>query len=534
MTPLEDKATQLSRDEIVALLASQQELADRNAALTNRNAELQRQLEWFKRQLFGSKSERRLALDPDGRQLFLGEQLAQGLPSETPTETVRGYARRRSQGDQDESSDEPAPRFDPSVPVEEIHIPNPEIENLPPESYDIVGEKVTLRLAQRPGSYVVLRYVRPVAKLKATGTFSCPPAPPAVLEKSIADVSLLAGIVNDKFLYHLPLYRQHQRMLASGIHLDRSTLTHWVHRVGALLEPIYEAQWASVLSSAVLVMDETPIKAGRVKGFGRHPGRMKTCFFWPVYGDQDETLFPVSKTRAHGVVRELLGPFAGVLLSDGYEAYNRYAAQNAQVVQAQCWAHVRRHILESESAELELSRQALDLISALYAQEAAIREQGLEDGAKLEFRAMHCKPVVDTFFNWLREVSEKHILLPSSPFTKAVSYALEREKALRVFLEDPHVPVDTNHPEREIRPIAMGRRSWLFCWTEVGAKYVGIIQSLLRTCRLQGVDPYTYLVDVLQRIESHPAREVHLLTPRLWKDHFAANPLRSHIDRSHE
>ena len=281
-------------------------------------------------------------------------------------------------------------------------------------------------------------------------------------------------------------------------------------------------------------MDETPIKTGRLKGVGSNPGKMKTCFFWPVYGDQDEVLFPVSKTRAHGVVRELLGPFEGVLLTDGYEAYDRYAAQNAKVVQAQCWSHVRRYFVESENVEPELSRKALDLIGALYAHEAAIREQGLEDGARLEFRAMHCKPVVDNFFAWLRETSEKHILLPSSPLTKAASYALEREKALRVFLEDPHVPVDTNQLEREIRPIAVGRKNWLFCWTEVGAKYVGIIQSLLRTCQLQGVDRYTYLVDVLQRIETHPAKDVHLLTPRLWKQHFAANPLRSHIDRWRE
>lgn len=139
-------------------------------------------------------------------------------------------------------------------------------------------------------------------------------------------------------------------------------------------------------------------------------------------------------------------------------------------------------------------------------------------------------PIVDVFFHWLGEASEKHLLLPTSPFTKAASYALEREKGLRVFLEDPRVPLDTNHLEREVRPIALGRRNYLFCWTEVGAKYVGIIQSLLRTCRLQGVDPYTYLVDVLQRVERHPAREIHLLTPRLWKQHFADHPLRSHID----
>jgi hypothetical protein len=123
------------------------------------------------------------------------------------------------------------------------------------------------------------------------------------------------------------------------------------------------------------------------------------------------------------------------------------------------------------------------------------------------------------------------MLLPSSPFTKAANYALEREKPLRVFLEYPNVPVDTNHLEREIRPIALGRKNWLFCWTELGAHDTGVIQSLLATCRLQGVDPYTYLVDVLQRISSHPARDVAQLTPRLWKEPFADNPMRSDLDR---
>ena len=100
-----------------------------------------------------------------------------------------------------------------------------------------------------------------------------------------------------------------------------------------------------------------------------------------------------------------------------------------------------------------------------------------------------------------------------------------------MFLADPQVPLDTNQLEREIRAIALGRRNWLFCWTEVDAQEVGMIQSLIASCRLQGVDPYVYLVDVLQRIDTHPAFEVHLLTPRLWKQHFAANPLRSDLDR---
>jgi hypothetical protein len=112
-----------------------------------------------------------------------------------------------------------------------------------------------------------------------------------------------------------------------------------------------------------------------------------------------------------------------------------------------------------------------------------------------------------------------------------VRYTLEREAELKVFLSDPDVPIDTNHLEREMRPIALGRKNWLFCWTEVGARHVGIIQSLLASCRLQGVDPYVYLVEVLQRVDTHPALEVQLLTPRLWKQHFADHPLRSDLDR---
>jgi transposase len=123
------------------------------------------------------------------------------------------------------------------------------------------------------------------------------------------------------------------------------------------------------------------------------------------------------------------------------------------------------------------------------------------------------------------------VLLPSNPFTQAARYALDRDAALTVFLEYPDVPLETNHLEREIRAIAWGRRNWLFCWTAIGARHVGIVQSLLASCRLQGVDPYIYLVDVLQRVDTHSAFEVQLLTPRLWKQHFADHPLCSDLDR---
>ena len=512
---LAEHAAALRPDEIVALLEE--------------NADLKRQVEWFKRQLFGRKSERRLR-EPDAQQLALaGLSTAREDPADSPpppTETVKAYQRRTRFAAFAETPEARSLRFDSSVPVEVIELPNPVLADLSAADYEVIGEKITYRLAQQPGAYVILKYVRKVVKLKASQVLVCPPAPSAVWEKSLADVSVLVGLLLDKFRYHLPLYRQHQRLAHAGITLSRATLTQWVHRTAALLEPIYYAVLSSILQSQVLTMDETPIKAGHKK-----KGKLATGYFWPLYGDQDEVAFPFAASRAGAVVREALGNFCGVLLTDGYIVYERFAQRVNRLVHAQCWSHTRRQFVEAEPAEPTLVAQGLDRIGEVYKHEALLRQRRLEAEAKLAYRAEFAKPLVDAFFLWLQQTLTTQPLLPSNPFTKAARYALEREQALRVFLEYPNVPLDTNHLERQIRAIALGRRNWLFCWTEVGARYVGIVQSLIASCQLQGVDPYVYLVDVLQRIDTHPAFEVHLLTPRLWKQHFAQNPLRSDLDR---
>ena len=494
----------MTEDELVSLLES--------------HDELKRQVAWFQRQLFGEKSERRV-LDAGSHQFFLGELPAVTGP--TPTESVAAYRRRSSRT---EVGDETPLRFDETVPVEIIRIPPP--EGVAPATHEKISEKTTDRIAQRPGSYVVLRYVREVWKKRDDEVLVQPPAPPAVLDRSLADVSLLAGLLIDKFQYHLPLYRQHQRMAAAGVHLTRATLTHWVHRTADLLTPIYDAQLASVLTSAVVAMDETPIRAGRDQ-----PGKMKKGYFWPIYGDQDEIVFPFSTSRSFAFVKEILGQFGGTLLTDGYGAYPRYVETVNRLIHALCWSHVRRKFEESVDNEPGHCGEALARIGQLYEQEALLDRKHDPPERRRERRAEHSKPIVDSFFDWLSGAVEKQVLLPTNPFLKAARYALEREAGLRVFLEYPDVPIDTNHLEREIRPIALGRKNWLFCWTEVGARYVGVIHSLIATCRLQGVAPYTYLVDVLQRIETHPANRVCELTPRLWKDLFAARPLRSDLDR---
>jgi transposase len=490
---------------------------------------LEQQLAWFKRQLFGEKSERR-QLEAPPAQMSLGEGL--GAPARDPAakRTVDAHQRRVS-AKRTHDDGEAALFFDARVPVEVIQVPNPAIADLPADAYEIIGEKVTHRLAQRPGSYVVLKYVRPLIKRKDDHTLHCPPAPPAIIEGGRADVSFLAGVLVEKFLYHLPLYRQHQRLTAAGITVSRQWLTQQVLAVALLLAPIVEAQWAAIRRARVKAMDETPIKAGR-KG----KGKLKQGWFWPVWGDTDDggggdLVFLYRPSRAACHVREGLGDDPGegaVLISDGYSAYARYA-EHTGIVHAQCWAHTRRGFERAKDIEPEAVAEALARIGALYAVEQHIRDHGLASEAKRRYRQAHAKPVADAFFDWAEAAARDAALLPSNPLTKALHYALERRAGLSVYLADPDVPIDTNHLERALRPIPMGRRNWLFCWSEVGAEAVATIQSLLVSCRLHDVDPYDYLVDVLQRIDTHPAKDVEQLIPRLWKQHFADHPLRSDL-----
>jgi hypothetical protein len=328
----------------------------------------------------------------------------------------------------------------------------------------------------------------------------------------------------------LPLYRQHQRLLAAGIDVSRPWLTQQVLAVALLLAPIVEAQLAAIRACRVKAMDETPIKAGR-KG----KGKLKTGYFWPLWGNTDEgggdIVFLYRPSRAAIHVREGLGENVGdaaVLVTDGYAAYERYAERTG-ITHAQCWAHTRRTLERAKDIEPAAVAEALARIGELYVCEAAIRAQHLTDEAKRAYRLTHAKPVVDAFFDWGEAQLAHAALLPSNPLTKALHYALERREGLRVYLTDPDVPIDTNHLERALRPIPLGRKNWLFCWSEIGAEAVATIQSLIVTCRLHDIDPYEYLVDVLQRIDRHPAAEVHLLIPRLWKQRFADNPLRSDL-----
>jgi len=512
-----------------ALLADRLEALKADyAALKETASSLKDQLDWFKRQLFGRRSEKRLEFDL-AEQSSLFEALGAGdlAAPEVPVEEI-SYRRRRRK-DRGDAVNESGLRFDDTVPVTTVEVRDPAVESIPASERVVVGEKVTHRLAQRPASYEVLRYVRPLVKRRDTGELLAARAPANVLDRTSADVSLLAGMLVDKFRHHLPLHRQHRRMADAGIAVSRASLTNWTGRAIDLLRPVAAAQTAHVLQSRVLAMDETPVKAGV-----KEPGRMRQGYFWPIYGEDDEIVFPFAPTREHRHVEAFLGEFRGTLSSDGYEAYARYAAKRAGVRHAQCWAHCRRTFEQARDGEPDAVGAALALIGALYANEKAIRARKLRGAAKLAHRRERSVPAAERFFAWCRGQLARPDLLPRSPLAKALNYALEREAGLSVYLSDADVAIDTNHLERALRPIPAGRRNWLFAWTELGAERVGVVQGLLATCTLQGVDPYTYLVDVLQRVGRHPASRAVELTPRVWRTLFADDPLRSDLDRGRD
>jgi transposase len=333
MTAMSDALSPTVTDPLSADTNRLETVQAENQQLREQVAKLEHQLKQLQRMIFGTRSERHVPDTP--HQLSLGEaftadEAQQPEPEKQTITYQRGKAKKVRPEDCVSDS---GLRFDASVPVKTIELPASEIEGLGPDDYEVVDVKVTHRLATRPASYVVLRYERPVIKLRERQALVTTAAPVGVIERSLADVSFLTGLLIDKFQYHMPLYRQHQRLEAAGITLSRATLTHLVHRTCQLLKPIVDAQLDHILLSRVLAMDETPIKAGKSK---KRRGKMQQGYYWPLYGEDDGIVFTYAGSRARYVIEDLLNEaFTGVLLSDGYKAYASYVAKTEGLIHAQ-------------------------------------------------------------------------------------------------------------------------------------------------------------------------------------------------------
>ena len=483
------------------------ELAAQLAALTARIAQLQRDLH-------GSRSERNKA-GGDGADGKEGSEAGDRRPGGKP-------GRKKDRGD---SVNGTGLRFDGNAPVIDITVTPPEIEGLPEDGYEVISERVHCRVAALDWRHVVIRYRHLKVKIRETGALVGAPARESVFKNSCADVSFVAGLLIDKFMWHLPLHRQHRMLAAAGITVSRGSLSQWANRAIALLKPVHDAQWRSVLESAVIQMDETPIRAGRHPG---KPGSMKKGYFWPVLGDRGEVVFPFATSRRHEHAAEFLGEYSGTLVSDGYGAYEAYvAARGGAVTHQGCWIHSRRNFWEQKDNHPEMVDEALKLIGAIYRIEEEIK--GRPTAERLVARRTRSRKAVDRFWDWCGRTLEDPALTPKHPVRKAIAYAVERRATLEVFLGDPDVPPDTNLVENKLRNTKLGQRNWLFSWTEMGAEHVGIMNAMLATCRMQGVDARVWLTDVLLRIDSHPASRVDELTPRRWKELFAHDPMTSDV-----
>ena len=494
-------------DLLCALVLKQDEMIKAlEAKFTAIIAEQAAEIAALKKLVYGQKSEKRKKNDDQ-----------ESVDPTLPNQQNRGKAltKRNASHQTDKGL-----RFSAAAEKMVIEIPVPAGEDV-----DVIRYEIIHRLAQRPAAVIVLEYRIPIVKDRKTNQLLPNWHPNQLFEGSYADVSFIVGMMLDKCLYHLPLYRQHQRLTNSGVDLARSTFTHWFARAADLLKPIAHALRTSILTSTRLQMDETPVKASR-----KVKGKMKTGYFWPILGDQDEIVFEFANTRARSHIEtSLAGEFKGTLLTDGYGSYQVYCASRDNITHAICWVHWRRKFKEIEKSYPGEAEIVLEQIGKLYANEKFILQADLDSNKALEYRITHSKPIVDNLFIWCEKQLQNPKLTPKSKLRAAIQYGTKRETELRVFLEDADIPMDTNNIEREIRPIAVGKKNWMFSWTEAGAEQLGVIYSLIATCRMQGVDPYTYLVDVLLRVGQHPASKVDELIPRHWKKMFQNNPMRSDL-----
>ena len=475
---------------------------------------------WLMKIFLGPKSERRTweSLEPD-LQLWL-EGMALELPESPPEpdETVKESEQKRRKK-KTVVQKTGRIRHSSEATILDFEVPNSEAEGVPEDELELVETRTTEKVVRVQSPYFIVRIHHKTYRRKGCMEELVPVELPEVLENSIYDCSFLAGLAVDKYQFHLPLYRQHQALKNAGLLLDRGHLTRVLQRIAELLEPIYEMLMSSVLESSVLTVDETPTPAGRKKG------KVDKGYFWAFYGNRDELFFLFHPTRATVVLDEALATYQGTLVCDGYSAYQKFVRMTSGVGLVQCWSHTRREFLKAENQDGERVKWVLRQIRLMY--EVEEKARGKPPNKVLRLRQKETKPLVEELFIFLKKTTQEETFVPSALFLKAANYAQNRKEPLKAFLDNPGLPIDTNHLERELRPHAVGRKNWMFHVTEDGARHAAIFYSLIRSCILVEVNPFVYLVDVLQRIDRHSANKTELLIPRLWKEHFAEAPLSS-------
>jgi len=482
-----------------------EELLTENATVKEENADLKKQLEWFRKQFFGSKSERLISDSP--QQLVLFPEMT---PVEKPKKAkVAGYERDKGGTKTNTSITLPA-----NLPVERIEIDLSLEEKVCKATGELlvkIGEEVTRKLAHRPASFYIKEIVRPkyAAPNQKEGGVNIAPLPTTLLTRCLADESLLASILVSKFGDHLPLYRLSEILGREQINIPRQVLSDWVVRAGKALYPLYEEMGKQVLKSGALWIDETPLDM-QSKGKGSlHQGYM-----WTMCGGEKAPylFYRFFKDRKHQNVETLLGNYTGLLHSDKYEAYLKQAKKKG-IVWCPCWAHVRRKFVEAETKD-PFRDLVLEKIKDLFLLERQAWKSSPEE--RLQIRLEKEVPIIDELIDKVKERFLKGDLLPKSKLREALGYFVGLIPYLKNYTAHPEARLDNNVAERAIRPLAVGRKNWLFVGSEGGAEAAATFFSLIQTCRSLSINPRDYLEDVMRRLLDHPANRLSELLPDNW------------------
>lgn len=465
---------------------------------------LKAELAQLKRLIFGSKSERFLEQVPP-------EQLAMDMEVEAIAATKISSAQKISYTRvQSETKPivKPVRMKLPEHLERRDRVIEPEAST---EGCRRISEEITEELEYEPGKLFVNRFIRPKYVAPDNMTFLIAPMPERPINKAIAGPGLLTQIVIDKYLDHLPLYRQQQRFSRENINIPYSTLTDWVSNTCKLIEPLYNALCKEAMNASYLHVDETPIPVlDKDKKGATHRG-----YYW-VYHDalNDLVIFDYRPGRGQEAPSEMLKDFKGHVQTDGYSGYN-FLNDQKDITLFHCWAHARRKFFDALNNDKARATHALEQIRLLYGIERRATEEGLSSGDILSKRQKEAVPILDNLHEWMiRAYTE---VTPKSPIGKAIAYSLHLWKGLTTYTTDGKLNIDNNRVENSIRPVAVGRKNYLFAGSHEAAQRSAMLYSLFGTCKRHDVNPSNWMREVLEKLATHPQKRISELLPHNWK-----------------
>lgn len=375
-----------------------------------------------------------------------------------------------------------------------------------------VADEITEELEMEPAKYYIHRIVRrKYAPKSGEGSFMIAPLPDRVLNKAIAGAGVITQAIIDKYVDHLPLYRQLQRFAREGIEIKESTIHHWVHRGIEKLEILYDYLWQQQVRCGYLQVDETTIKVLESEGAANRKKNAAHLGYYWVYNDPvgNIPIFKYEKGRAGAFPTQQLKDFKGFLQTDGYAGYNQLAERQS-ITQLCCWAHARREFEKALPNDKARAEMALLWIQQLYKIERDSQNLNVEQ--RKELRLEKALPILNTFFKWA--AGQKAKVLPKSQIGKAINYSIERYETLMAYLNNGNLHIDNNAIENSIRPIAIGRKNYLFANNHESAQRAAIIYTFMAICKKHNVNPYQWLKNTLITIDQTNIQNLESILPQ--------------------